>query len=230
MHLKITIFFCLMGIAFPVFCQEKVNLNFLENSQFKWSDFELSYPDSLKRNLIRELNNSLTTDPLKDYISDNNSDYHLMDVDANGEVDIIYYGFAGKEKNHTLVFLRSGNRFSKKLDAHGEIIGIERRFPFSPVTFKLMNSPCCEDIDFSYEEYSYSFKKNELFYQLSYQLKFVRGTIFPACEVSSPRYNHKPPMSIIFTVNSFTKSNSLCPLCIYCDNIGTDVIYPGRAS
>ncbi|MGN6509757.1 MAG: hypothetical protein ACTHLD_09890 [Chitinophaga sp.] len=188
-ELKTSLYILLMSLL-PVttFAQVRPLGNFLQNPQFKWADVELSCPDSLKQRLIQELKTALKGDPLKDYITDNNADYHLVDVDANGEPDIIYYGFAGEEKNHTLVFLGKENGFFKKLDVPGEIIGMERRFPFSPVTFQLMNHPCCEDVDFGYEEYSYTFKGNELFYQLSYRLKFVRGTVFPTSKTGVSGY------------------------------------------
>ncbi len=170
-------------IQFGLFNTLLVAQNVLVDNDFSWSVWEYTLPDDVKLKIINEINDELITEinnsalnSIKGVISN----FHVIDFNFDGYKDVIYHGFAGTESDRTVFFINNQGNFTKILDLFGEIVEMRRDEPYLPLSFKLIDYPCCENYTYSVETYVPTLDvKGNFRFKLSNKINYIRGTEFP---------------------------------------------------
>jgi len=155
---------------------------FLIKNDFNWEFWEKKYPEKQKLDIIKnvddELFESLNASSYHSLESDIDN-FHFIDFDSDGDYDIIYCGFVGSESDGTMIFRNQDGIYFKILDLFGKVVEISRSFPVEPVSFKIIDYPCCEENTFNVESYVPFVNEKVIDYKLSNKLAYVRKTKFP---------------------------------------------------
>lgn len=144
----------------------------------------MKHTEEEKLAIIEELTNSLEMEwGLSHYtytvwnVKDN---YHLVDFNKDGLVDIIYNGFVGQRNNGVMFFENRGDKYVKFMSFLGDIVEIWQSDIWAPLSFKLWNYRCCGNyIDFI-ETYvpNLTYQLN-IKYELSNRIAIADGSIIP---------------------------------------------------
>jgi hypothetical protein len=197
---------------------KRKEVSFFSNSEFEWEKWECKISDSSKIKVIDNLKNDLRDNSMMRDINSSDDNFHIIDVNSDGQKDVIYYGFAGSEKNSIILFIYENGKYVEKINTYGEIIEINRELDYLPMTFKILNSPCCEDVVYGFEEYNYFVESDKIFYNNSINIKFLRNTFFPILDD-----NHK---YILFETTSEKYNLRNSPKIINGDNDNIVSVYP----
>lgn len=155
----------------------------LIDTSFNWTDWEYSLSNDEKLEIINKIDDELITElknsafsSIKDVISN----FHVIDFDFDGDKDLIYHGFAGTESDRTVFFINNQGNYIKVLDLYGSIVKIWRDEPYLPLSFKLIDYPCCENYTYSVETYVPTLDvEGDFSFKLSSKVNYIRGTEFP---------------------------------------------------
>lgn len=188
-------------------------LSFFSNSEFKWEKWEYKCSDSLKIKIISKIKRDFSDDSIErhtTYMRYDPNFFHIIDVNSDGKLDVVYNGFAGSEKNSILLFINENGVFVERINTYGRIIGINKESSYLPMTFKIMDYPCCEDTVYGFEQYNYYIENNRIYYKISIKIKFFDKTVFPILtndnyiefETTSEEYNLRSAPEIINEVEN----------------------------
>lgn len=200
MHFRLYIVLLIVSISANGYSQgkEKKEVSFFSSTKFEWDKWEIKSSDNSKIEVINQLKSDLGEKSLLNKIDVSLEKFHIIDVNSDGKEDVIYNGFLGNEKNSIILFICENGKFIEKINTFGDIIGIKQELNYLPMTFRILNSPCCEDLVYSFEEYNYFIKNDKIFYKNSLKIKYLSGTVFPIIddneghilfETTSEKYN-----------------------------------------
>ena len=164
-----------------LFCQENVMKSFFSHSEFQWTEWEHIVLDSTKTKIIQKLKQNLSVDEFSstNYMIDDITNYHLIDANSDGILDILYSGSAGSERNSIILFVSEKGVYQKKIETFGYVVNITQDVNYLPLTFRIINNPCCENSEYIFEEYNYRMDNNTIAYKASFYIKFLKRTKFP---------------------------------------------------
>lgn len=120
------------------------------------------------------------------FIQENINNFHIMDFNADGKLDMIYYGFAGAESNKTIFFINKKGTYKKILSIYGDIINMNREAIYLPVSFQLMDYPCCENTTYSLKTYVSNTKNGTFKFDCISNINYVEKTEFTADFENNP--------------------------------------------
>lgn len=113
-------------------------------------------------------------------LEDNLSDFHFVDYDLNGIMDIIYSGYGGTDSMRTLIFeLGKDGAYYSTFNKFGEIINVIKYGACTPVSLVLRDVECCGGNQIVYEVYHYSKEVSLSKYLLSAKYSSYRETELP---------------------------------------------------
>lgn len=145
--------FTLAGVAQTSESQLIETINSLINQNTSWNRISRNDFTPIEKNVIGKLINDSSNAFCIDFRIDGDylDDFHLLDLDGDQDVDVLYEGFecAGHSTKTVLIYLNKNGRYEKTLYASGRIVAIH---PGSDLT--LYNYPCCAMIDNSIIHYS----------------------------------------------------------------------------
>lgn len=122
------------------------NLNGLINQSISWNRLSRNDFSSAEKTMIGKLINDSSNTFCLDFRIDGDylDDFHLLDLDGDKDLDVIYEGFecAGESTKTVLVYLNKNNRYEKAISSAGRVAAIH---PGLDLT--LYNYPCCAMID-----------------------------------------------------------------------------------
>lgn len=196
MNAKLFSSLILFGFVLNTYSQNANSFSFFGKSNFDWKNWEVRCEGDGKKNIIEKLLKSPTGEKLKK-IEYNIKDFHLVDINSDGKLDVIYEGFMDSEKNSVLLFVNEKGFYIEKINTHGSVIEINRELPFLPINIKIMDTPCCENNVYKFEYYNYFIEKNIISYKRYKKIKFLRANVFPKIDSNqnftfktiAPKYN-----------------------------------------
>lgn len=156
--------------------------SFLVGKVFSWEAWESKLANEDKKLRISKIEDVDFIELIeykRNFIDQNISNFHFVDFNSDGNLDIIYYGFAGSESNRTLLFRYSKEKYYKELDCYGEIIKMWKPSQVDPISFVILEYPCCDENTYHMETYVPILEDGELKYRFSAKSTFLENTQFP---------------------------------------------------
>jgi len=157
-------------------------------ASIEWSEYEKDISIDYKKSEIKKIK-----DDLLEYLKENEileeslSNFHFIDYDLNGVIDIVYSGDAGTETKRTIVFkLGENGIYSKIFDKFGVLISIYQISKFTPLTFVLKENPCCGNNQITYEIYQPINQGDKIELQASSKYCAIIGTELPKTLIDNP--------------------------------------------
>jgi len=121
-------------------------INSLIDRNISWNRLSRNDFTPVEKNTIGQLTKDSSTAFCLDFRIDGDylEDFHLLDLDDDQDLDVIFEGFecAGHSTKTVLIYLNKNKRYEKALYAAGRIAGLK---PGSDLT--LYQYPCCSVID-----------------------------------------------------------------------------------
>lgn len=180
---KLFFYIALIFFGYKAYSQQN-----LFSSKINWGNYEKDFSLEYKKEEIKKIK-----DDLLEYLEgseileENLLNFHFVDYDLNGIIDIVYSGNAGTETKRTLIFeLGENNFYSKTFDRFGELINISYENILTPYTLTLREDPCCGGNLVVYEKYCPVNQGGKLELQASSKYCAIVGTDFPATFTIEP--------------------------------------------
>lgn len=176
----------LIGWLIIVFCsisclgQKNVQKS-LFSKNINWNKYEKLVSTTYKAKEINKIKDDLLI-YLKDnkILKDNLQNFHFIDYNSNGIIDIIYSGYGMTDSKQTIIFeLGLDGMYYSNFNKFGEIINIYQSNICMPVSFVLRDIMCCGGNQIIYEVYSLILSKKESRLQLSAKYCSYRETEIP---------------------------------------------------
>lgn len=167
---------CLLSLSIQCFGQD---YKILLNKPFRWSNSLSTISDSSKIKIITSLDHWLTEyfnqfDWLK--IEDELDNFVFIDLDMNGELEIVYEGFSGGEPIGTTIFKKnSEQKYIEIFTRFGIVESLWMTKVNGDMYFDLVQEPCCAGVNYSKETWKYDGTKFELIEKINW----IEGTQFP---------------------------------------------------
>ena len=181
-------------------CSSQSSSPFFE--EMNWLMWEKSYTQEDKLAIIDSIDVELTRyikEAIHLTIENSIKNFHFIDYDGDGDHDIIYVGDAGTESYRTIFLEKKGNEWIEKVDIFGEVVSVNRNLPTSPISFTVLDAPCCAGNVFSINEYVIFSKGIENVSKLNYD----ENTVFPdkinmhvLFKVQNSKYNLRDAPSV----------------------------------
>ena len=130
---------------------------------FDWGKWEVKLSDSKKMDYLKKLIDSKYFEvPYFKTASDELKKYHLIDLDGDTRMDVIYAGRnpGGIETNNIAFFLNNGDSLELVVKLNGNIIELKRKDSKSALEFKILKSPCCAGYIYELEHYKFCGNKD----------------------------------------------------------------------
>jgi hypothetical protein len=148
---------------------------------FSWDKWELRECDSIKNDFLRnhEFVKNLQAIPFikKSEISKNT---HVIDINLDGEYEIVYSGNVGIESDVFVLFQKNNKSYKEIFKTFGNIINLEKSNVLSPLQIVVYNEGCCGNEDDYLEYYSVMCSnENGLEVQLAKVINYFKGTVLP---------------------------------------------------
>lgn len=118
---------------------------------------------------------------LDDYLLDDNhdDDFHLIDFNSDGLLDILFYGYAGGESKMIAFFLNSSNSYQNVFSVMGKLVFISSYDGIQPLSFAINHYGCCASIVDVFEYYTPINNADDFGFQLSTKISFRKGLELP---------------------------------------------------
>lgn len=182
--------------------------------QFDFSSIEHKVSDAEKLELLQKLvftkyllQTNFETPDSYDY-----DNYHVLDFNADGKLDIIYDGRnpMGIETNNVVFFLRKGDSLRPMIKLNGDFVNLELKNNLLQ-RFQLLKSPCCASFIYKIADFEFLnsgecfIPQNETRKKNNYSYGQVNDTGFCVSLVGQYAYVMKTefPDSIEFNRSSF---------------------------
>lgn len=161
----------------------------LFDKSIDWKKYEESYSAEYKRGEIKKIK-----DDLLEYLEGSGSlennliNFHFIDYNFDGVLDIIYSGDAGTEIKRTLIFeLGEDGYYSKTFDKFGHLISLySTNIGLPPYSLILKEEACCGGTSIVYENYQPVNLNGKLELQASTKFSSIVSTYFPAYFFDQP--------------------------------------------
>jgi hypothetical protein len=160
----------------------------------EWNDY--SKKDLSFNSKVEKINS--IDDGLLFYLKSNSilrqnlSNFHFIDYDLDGEIEILYSGDAGTDAKRTLIFeLNKRGNYVKTFDKFGEVYCIRQFLEVEPFSFILKEEACCGGITVTYEIYHPIYEKDSLRLRASSKYCSIKGVKLPKKEIEPIRFKVK---------------------------------------
>ncbi|MFV0554272.1 MAG: hypothetical protein ACK5LR_06160 [Mangrovibacterium sp.] len=168
------------------FCQSVIL-----DEQCDWEKYEQAYSPEEKLRRIDGIDDELLVYLKSNQLFESNiCNFHFIDYNLDGNVDIIYSGCAGTDTERTLIFELQDKIFIKTMDKFGKIIAINTVLGnnLPPLSFTLKQKACCGGITIVYEVYHsvHMHESSEL--QLGFKYSLIEDTFLPSTFFEQPKY------------------------------------------
>tara|TARA_B100000809_G_scaffold46738_3_gene41166 strand:+ start:1214 stop:2080 length:867 start_codon:yes stop_codon:yes gene_type:complete len=131
--------------------------------QFDFTSIETKVSANQKLNILKRLvfSEYLMPTEFKTTESYDFENYHLLDFNADGKLDIIYDGRnpMGIETNNVVFFLNREDSLIPVIKLNGDFTKIEIQ-KSQLVGFQLLKSPCCANFIYRIEDYKFSYSND----------------------------------------------------------------------
>ncbi|WP_268123595.1 hypothetical protein [Roseivirga pacifica] len=117
---------------------------------------------------------------------DSTPNFHLIDFDADGLTDVMFYGYAGGESKDIIFFRNEGNSYSKVLSVMGELVFVSNFKAYEPLSFAVNHYGCCASINDVFEYYTPTNIGGKFKFQLTNKIAHIQGMEFPNSEFIAP--------------------------------------------
>ncbi len=177
--MKKYIFFLLLLIC-KYLSAETVNI--FINEKFNWADIETNISIENKFRLINQLPDNLVElieSPVNSSLEDNINDFHFIDINYDGNIDVIYNGYAGGEIKNVIVYLYSNDKYIKVLDKYGIIINVFQENLYSYFSIKILDYGFHHNSVNSIQLFTPFINDSLISYNLTSKLNYIKGTKFP---------------------------------------------------
>ena len=108
-----------------------------------WAPLELSVPPSEKQQLLdavfRNEELRMLGTPTRELLGN----AHIVDIDLDGRADVVYHGTNGSEIKRLVVFVGTDTGLVRIAALWGELLSVQRNGPLEPLSFTLVDYPCC---------------------------------------------------------------------------------------
>lgn len=126
------------------------------DNKVNWDKYEIRYSENHKINEVKKIKDDLLV-----YLDDNKlleknlNNFHFIDYDFDGNLELIYSGDAGTETERTLIFELKDTSYIKCFDRFGKIIEIRSELSCNLplLSFTLLQKQCCGGFSNIYEVY-----------------------------------------------------------------------------
>lgn len=170
--------------------------NLITREKIVWERYEKSYAKEYKLSEIKKIKDDLIVylNETESFVCNFNN-FHFIDYNFDGNVDIIYTGDAGTETKRTLIFeLDDNGNYIKTFDKFGELIDLYSTNGTSPYSLVLKEEACCGGFAVIYEIYFPVYNSNNMIeLQASAKYSSIRGTELPTVLFDFP---------VLFEVNN----------------------------
>lgn len=162
--------------------------SFVNNKKVIWKDYEKVYSENYKLNQVKKIDDDLLVFlKATESLASNLNNFHFIDYNMDGNIDIIYTGNAGTETKRTLIFeLDNDSNYIKTFDKYGELIELSSKDKLSPYDLILKENACCGGFSVVYEVFQQVYNKDTLELQASVKYSSINGTEFPSVFFDSP--------------------------------------------
>ena len=130
---------------------------------FDFSSIETTLSDSLKINYLKRIADSkfLVKSAITSSTSIDYENYHFLDFNADGQLDILYDGRipSGIESNNVVFYLNRGDSLVPVIKLNGDFTQLQLKDQ-QLQSFQLLKSPCCASITYSLENYTFNASEN----------------------------------------------------------------------
>lgn len=180
--MKHFLFFAFLAFL-PTFSYSQLN-SFLKEENHSFTKWERI--DEAKKSEI--LNSFLEEGYLKDYAiqQDYKNNFFVIDFDADGEKDVIYYGYTGAESQYIFFFRKNSDSYKQTFAVAGKLVYLSDYEPFSPLSFAIEHYGCCSDIVNNFEYYVPVTRNKEPSFQLAQKIGSIDGTSMPESYFPEP--------------------------------------------
>lgn len=141
---------------------DNIPMQFIQK-KIDWKQYEINVSPAVKKDYIKRLTGNIFFPKPYDLIFLN--EYHLIDFNGDGKLDVIYSGRnpIGGEKDNFAFFENQNDSLRLILKLLGNIIEISRESESNPIKFVVWEQPCCAELinKISYYEY---YKNNDIVY------------------------------------------------------------------
>lgn len=144
-----------------------------------WKAFEIDIPKQQKQELIdaafrdEELRLVQRSPAIE-------ANAHIVDIDIDGRADLVYYGSNGSDILRLVIFRSSESGLVRAGALWGALIAVERSSPIAPLSFTLVDYPCCAGYTLYHTVYTLVHRADTAHYELTSSTAFTSTTLFPA--------------------------------------------------
>ena len=107
------------------------------------------------------------------------SNCYVVDFDADGINDLLYFGYLGGESLGLVFFKNDGQEYSKIFEVMGNLVYLSEFKMYTPLSFAVNHYGCCASINDVLEYYTPTNIDVEFKYQLSQKIAHIKGMLFP---------------------------------------------------
>jgi len=145
---------------------------------------------------IKKIENSQEIQEIKaeghfdDYRLDDvhSNNFYLVDFDADGLIDILFYGYTGGESKDIIFFRNLGERYEKVIGVMGKLVYVNSYKPFEPMDFAINQYGCCASKNDVFEYYTPTRIGAKFEYKLSNKIALTKGLKFPSSFIDSKSF------------------------------------------
>lgn len=110
---------------------------------------------------------------------DPSANFHLVDFDADGLTDVLFYGYTGSESKDVIFFRNTGKQYKEVFSVLGKLVYINPFKPFEPLSFAIVQYGCCASINDVFEFYTPTNIGSEFGFELTNKIAHIQGMEFP---------------------------------------------------
>ena len=149
MKKKLTLFFLLLLLG----CKNK------KTNWYLWKEAD----ENLKKQILNEnktLFNFLNFNN-EDFYEEDLEKFHLIDIDSDNDLDLVFCGWSGAESKFTEIYLNIDNKLHQKYSRFGEIKSI-KKIDDNSYSFSFFLDGCCGDYEYRQITEQLNFTNNKI--------------------------------------------------------------------
>lgn len=165
--------------------------SFVLENDFQWSRYEKPIAEQEKQDLIAKVREEvISADGYAAFYESNpqkfQDNFHLIDLDQDGMLDLVFEGFIGAESTFLFAFQQTSHGYHKVFSAVGRVHKFITTDPLLPSTIVVDNYGCCADITNYYRVYTPNAAGGLLKYQETATIGYIEDVTLPAALLEKP--------------------------------------------
>lgn len=165
--------------------------SFILEKDFQWSQHEKHILTQEKRDRIEQVKEEvISAEGYAAFYESNpqtfQDNFHLIDLDRDGMLDLVFEGFVGAESTFLLAFQQTSNGYKKVFSAVGRVHKFIATDPLLPYTIVVYNYGCCADITNYYRVYTPDAATGLLKYQETATIGCIDDVTTPTALLEKP--------------------------------------------